>query len=69
MLSLVLSLYLVHQRKMSATYLYLILFYLGEVLGVTSAGLEHYAVTSSLTLPRTPEKDVFLVLYILSCSI
>ena len=44
-------------------------FYLGEVLGVTSTGLEHYAVTSSLTLPRTPEKDVFLILNILSCSI
>ena len=103
MLSPVLSLYLVHQRKMSSSYyisnlvlfrwgiggyqywnrtlcchqfphstsdsrerclphiIYLILFYLGEVLGVTSTGLEHYAVTSSLTLPRTPEKDVFLI--------
>ena len=33
----------------------------GELLGVTSTGLEHHSTSSSLTLPKAPEKDVFII--------
>lgn len=33
----------------------------GDLLGVTSTGLEHYTTSSSLPLPRQPEKDMFII--------
>ncbi|XP_053405362.1 ral GTPase-activating protein subunit beta-like isoform X3 [Mercenaria mercenaria] len=33
----------------------------GDLLGVTSTGLEHHSTSSSLTLPKAPEKDVFII--------
>ena len=33
----------------------------GELFGVTSTGLEQYTTSSTLPLPRQPEKDVFII--------
>ncbi|KAL4239114.1 hypothetical protein ACF0H5_003817 [Mactra antiquata] len=33
----------------------------GDLIGVTSTGLEHYTTSSSVILPRAPEKDVFII--------
>ena len=38
-----------------------VLFFAGELIGVTSTGLDHYVTNSSVPLTRSPEKDVLLI--------
>ncbi|XP_052767273.1 ral GTPase-activating protein subunit beta-like isoform X2 [Mya arenaria] len=36
-------------------------FPIGDLLGATCTGLDHYTTSSSVALPRQPEKDVFII--------